>query len=82
MTLYFETKGVLNSMRLLSTGTWPDGIGLIWSFISKVYLGSKCTVLIYGDPATTPPPAFGLAQDRRHLFVTPCPIVYYLKCGN
>jgi hypothetical protein len=52
-------------------------IGLIWSYISKVYLYS-CTHWL--GPATSPfPPQLGsytlallVSQDKRHLFVTPC----------
>jgi hypothetical protein len=52
---------------------------LKWSKISEVYLGFMCTYVL-GDSAPPLTPPLGLytrtlfvSQDRRHLFVTPCP---------
>ncbi len=55
-------------------------IGLMWSWIFKVYLGSCAQLYSVAETQQlSPPSAFGLiyetlliSQDGRHLFVTPC----------
>ncbi len=54
-------------------------IGWIWSWISKVYLGSMSSAVLIGWNPSTPPPSARIWahirgrfwSDRRHLFVTP-----------